>query len=59
VLPEGVRLSEGQEVTVLVPTAANAKQHSIMDIPPVSLGRILRLSTADDDLLGEILEGRG
>jgi hypothetical protein len=34
------------------------KTHSVMDIPSVSVGSILRPSTADDDLLGEMLEGR-
>ena len=32
--------------------------HSIMDIGPVSLGKVLRPLSADDDLLGEMLEGR-
>jgi hypothetical protein len=32
--------------------------HSVLDIEPVSLGRILRPFNADDDLLGEMLEGR-
>lgn len=34
------------------------RAHSILDIPPVSLGSVLRPFTADDDLLGEMLEGR-
>jgi hypothetical protein len=65
VLDEGVRLPEGQEVTVLAVSEAQvtppiplAKPHSILDIPPLSLGPILRPLTADDDLLGEMLEGR-
>ena len=33
--------------------------HSVLDIRPVSLGQVLRPLTADDDLLGEMLEGRG
>ncbi len=60
VLSEGIRLPEGQEVTVL--TIGKAREsletHSIMDIPPVSVGSVLQLMTADDDLLGEMLEGR-
>jgi len=32
--------------------------HSVLDIQPVSLGRILAPFAADDDLLGEMLEGR-
>ena len=58
VLADGVRLPEGQEVTVLVPPPAASKAHGILDIQPVSLGRLLRPFTADDDLLGEMLEGR-
>jgi hypothetical protein len=33
--------------------------HSVLDIPPVSLGRIIRLPGEDDDILGEMMEGRG
>lgn len=58
VLAEGVHLPEGQEVTVLAPSPAGPLTHSLLDIPPISLGRVLRLATADDDLLGEMLEGR-
>jgi hypothetical protein len=58
VLADGVRLPEGQEVTVLAPPATDLKPHSILDIPPVSVGKVLRPFTADDDLLGEMLEGR-
>ena len=54
VLPEGIHLSEGQEVSVLYPSVADASQHSILDIPPVNLGAVLRPLTSDDDLLGEI-----
>jgi hypothetical protein len=57
VLTDGIRLPEGQEVTVLAPPAG-APAHSILDIPPVSLGAILSPVTADDDLLAEMLEGR-
>jgi hypothetical protein len=65
VLDEAVRLPDGQEVTVLAPGAAPAappkqgsRSHSLLDAPPVSLGPVLRPLTADDDLLGEMLEGR-
>jgi hypothetical protein len=58
VLEEGVCLPEGQEVTVLVPPATGAPTHSILDIPTVSLGAVVSPSAADDDLLGEMLEGR-
>lgn len=56
VLPENVRLSEGQEVTVLAAAPAENQQHSLLDIPTVSLGRATGRPT--DDLLGEMLEGR-
>ena len=60
VLDNGVRLPEGQEVTVLAPGdwPPAARPHSILDIAPVSVGAVLRPLTADDDLLGEMLEGR-
>jgi hypothetical protein len=61
VLDEGVRLPEGQEVTVLAPGAAPAKglqPHSFLDVPTISLGPVLRPLSSDDDLLGEMLEGR-
>jgi hypothetical protein len=32
--------------------------HSILDIAPIHLGAVLRPLTPDDDLLGEMLEGR-
>ncbi len=32
--------------------------HSVLDIPPVHLGGILRPLSPDDDLLGEMLEDR-
>jgi hypothetical protein len=58
VLAEGVRLPEGQEVTVLAPPPASTEAHSILDIPPVSLDSVVRPVTADDDVLAEMLEGR-
>jgi len=41
-----------------VARAAAPMSHSILDIPPVSVGAVLRPLTSDDDLLGEMLEGR-
>src|SRR5437667_12174906 len=58
VLADGVRLPEGQEVTVLAPAPARPNAHSVLDIPPVSLVSVVRPVTADDDLLAEMLEGR-
>ena len=65
VLDAGVRLPEGQEVTVLVrgpapaaPPMQGSPAHSLLDAPPVSLGPVLRPLTDTDDLLGEMLEGR-
>ena len=61
----GLRLPEGQEVTVLAleevlsaPVEKSPAAHSILDIPPVSVGAVLRQLTSDDDVLGEMLEGR-
>jgi hypothetical protein len=65
VLDEGVRLPEGQEVLVLGPGTVPAvsplpgsSPFSVLDIPVVSLGPVLHTQPADDDLLGEMLEGR-
>lgn len=65
ILDGGVRLPEGQHVAVLAiaeppvtPLREHKQPHSILDIPPVSVGAVLRPLTSDDDLLGEMLEGR-
>jgi hypothetical protein len=63
VLEEGVRLPEGLEVTVVAPDKSAAPtrgqgSHSVLDIPPVSVGAVLRPLTSEDDWLGEMLEGR-
>ncbi len=65
VLDEGAHFPEGQDVIVLgpatVPTAppsSSLATHSILDIPAVSLGSVLPSLTADEDLLGEMLDGR-
>jgi hypothetical protein len=65
VLEEGVHFPEGQEVTVLgppttpaAPSLPGTPPHSVLDIPVVRLGAVLRTRTADDDLLGEMLDGR-
>jgi hypothetical protein len=63
VLDNGLKLPEGQEVTIVAPpelpvAALNEleRQHRVLDIAPVSLGLIKRPLTADDDLLGEMLD---
>jgi hypothetical protein len=65
VLDNGVRLPEGQEVTVLAhatvppaPRIEGSHSHSVLDIATVSLGSVIGPLTFDDDLLGEMLEGR-
>lgn len=60
VLDNGAHLPEGQEVMVLTPVTVpqNAQPHGILDIAPVSVGAVLHPFTADDDLLGNMLEGR-
>jgi hypothetical protein len=58
VLADGVRLPEGQDVTVLTSIPSGPRAHGVLDIKPVSLGSVLNPNTADDDLLGEMLESR-
>jgi hypothetical protein len=60
VLDDGVRLPEGQEVVVFAPATLpqDARLHGILEIPPVSLGAVLRPFTTEDDRLGDMLEGR-
>lgn len=55
-----------EELAMLQQRLARARQaivegllgHSVLDIPPVSVGEILRPFSSDDDLLDEMLEGR-
>jgi hypothetical protein len=42
----------------LSPTPAGPDTHSILDIPPVGVGAVVRPLGPEDDLLGEMLEGR-
>jgi hypothetical protein len=65
VLDEDVRLPEGQAVTVIAhdtmapaPQMEGSRLHSVLDIATVGLGSVLHPLTSDDDLLGEMLEGR-
>ena len=39
--------------------SSSLPQHSVLDIPTVRLGRVLRPLSPDDDLFSEMLEGRG
>jgi len=48
-------LRDREKVRVTVETL-DAGRHSVLDIPPVSLGQVLP-SPEPDDLLGEMLEG--
>jgi hypothetical protein len=63
ILDDGARIPEGQEVTVLIPDGVpvapqknKSSRHSVLSIPTVNVGRIIRPLTADDDLLDEMLE---
>ena len=56
-LEQPLPLKHRERVRVTVESLAPA-DHSIMDIEPVSLGKMHRPLSADDDLLGEMLEGR-
>ncbi len=58
VLADGVHLPEGQLVTMPVPPPPDPHTHGVLDIPPVSLGSVFRPPSPDEDLLGEMLEGR-
>jgi hypothetical protein len=65
VLANGVRLPEGQEVTILAhatvppaPRIEGSHSHGVLDIATLSLGSVIGPLTFDDDLLGEMLEGR-
>ena len=50
-------LKEREKVQVTVEGPATPG-HGILDIRPVSLGKVLQPPSPDDDLLGEMLEGR-
>lgn len=50
-------LKDREKVRVTVESLAAGRQ-SILDIPPVHLGQVLRPPARDDDLLDEMLEGR-
>ncbi len=56
-LEQPLPLRNQERVRVTVESVAVGR-HSIMDIEPVSLGELRRPLSAEDDLLGEMLEGR-
>lgn len=49
---------EGQAVSVTATTQAPQGTHSILDIPKFSVGKILDYHPEEEDILGEMLEGR-
>jgi hypothetical protein len=59
-------LPQGQQENLLIWLSERVRQqreaasspHSVLDIAPVSLGRVIRPLSPDDDLLGEMLEER-
>jgi hypothetical protein len=55
---DSVRLPVGQEVTFVARPGEPAKTHSILDIPSVSVGGVLRPLGGDDYFPGEMREGR-
>lgn len=50
-------LKDREKVRVTVESPVTAS-HSVLDIQPVSVGQVLRLPAADEDLLGEMLEAK-
>ena len=40
------------------PISTSSLRHSVLDVAPVSLGSVIDLGTANDDILDEMLEGR-
>lgn len=57
-LEQPLPLKDQEQVRVTVESLARGG-HSLLDIRPVSLGEVLKPLTSDNDLLGEMLEGRG
>ena len=56
-LDQPLPLKDREKVRVTVESLTTGR-HSILDIRPISLGQVLRPLAPDDDLLGEMLEGR-
>lgn len=57
-LDEQKQLLRSLESRIGQDVAKPPSKHSVLDIPTVSVGEILQPLTRDDDLLGEMLEGR-
>ena len=49
---------DSQHGSSALPADAKSTGHSVLDIEPVRLGAVLKPLTSDDDILGEMLEGR-
>lgn len=56
-LAKPLPLKDQEKVRVTV-ESLTAQGHSVMDIEPISLGKVDHGLSSDDDLLGEMLEGR-
>ncbi len=56
-LEQPLPLKDQEKVRVTV-ESLTTEGHSVMDIETVSLGKVYHPLSADDDLLGEMLEGR-
>jgi predicted DNA-binding antitoxin AbrB/MazE fold protein len=56
-LDQPLPLKDQERVRVTIDTLPPGR-HTLMEIAPVSVGGFLRPLSADDDLLGEMLEGR-
>lgn len=55
---KAVLLSQAGVLALIDTTDLPLPSHSVMDIEPVSVGALLQPLGRDDDLLGEMLEGR-
>jgi predicted DNA-binding antitoxin AbrB/MazE fold protein len=57
-LEHSLPLNDREKVRVTI-ERLGGEGHSVLDILPISLRQVLRPLTRDDDVLGEMLEGRG
>jgi predicted DNA-binding antitoxin AbrB/MazE fold protein len=57
-LEQSLPLNDREKVRVTIERLGRGG-HSVLDIRPISLGQVLRPLSRDDDVLGEMLEGRG